>query len=543
MRSLLFVLVMLGVTGSAGVLTPAATAAPGQLPDLDQIDPERFSYDEALTGFEQVTTRTGAQIWLDYIRPDTDDPVPTILISSPYYNTLGRGWRAELKEPHQGPSFPTSPGVPFLATGEPVPYPEWYDEYFVPRGYAVVQMDLRGTRNSSGCQVYGDRDEVFDTVDVIDWIAEQDWSNGKVGMTGGSYDGTISIGAAAEVPISGEHPDALAAIIPIRAIGRWYDYHWFNGVQSEGHAATPALFTAALAGADTQNSGTDDLLLPLHFAERKACIATIGAAVDAGYVQPYQDADAPFWAERDFVKDFEGLTAATFVISGLFDFNVKSNNTGHVWENLPAGLPSKLWFMNGDHVDPHVPTVEDAEAGDHVMPFPFQDRYVEWTHRWYLQFLKGVEAGALEGPQVEVQRADGAWAASDQYPVPSQDLIWSLTSDGALFDGAAEEGSLTYRDAPTGATDVTLVAEPFATDTHVSGQFAFDLLATIEGPDTTVAADIVALPPGVEPGGDSTDLHNGGTEEALQVSYAWVAPGTASRCRCAASRRRAVAAP
>ena len=67
-----------------------------------------------------MTTRTGAQIWVDYIRPDTDEPVPTILIASPYDNTLGRGWKAELKEPHQGPSFPTSPGVPLLAAGPAV---------------------------------------------------------------------------------------------------------------------------------------------------------------------------------------------------------------------------------------------------------------------------------------------------------------------------------------------------------------------------------------------------------------------------------------
>ena len=105
------------------------------------------------------------------------------MIASPYYNTLGRGWKRELKEPHQGPEAPTSPGFPGLSPGEAVPFPEWYDEYFVERGYAVALMDLRGTRNSSGCQKYGDRDEVYDVVDAIDALVERPWSNGAFGMT------------------------------------------------------------------------------------------------------------------------------------------------------------------------------------------------------------------------------------------------------------------------------------------------------------------------------------------------------------------------
>ena len=85
------------------------------------------------------------------------------------------------------------------------------EQLFVERGYAIVMSDMRGTRNSSGCQVYGGREEATDAVDVIEWIEAQRWSNGKVGMTGGSYDGTVAIAAASEAP------KALKAIIPIFA--------------------------------------------------------------------------------------------------------------------------------------------------------------------------------------------------------------------------------------------------------------------------------------------------------------------------------------
>jgi X-Pro dipeptidyl-peptidase len=508
----------------------ASAASPAQpgLPDLDVVDPVRFSYEDAVRESVQVPSRNGVdQIWVDIIRPRTaaGEKVPTIMMASPYFNTLGRGWRGELKTPHQGPSNPGLVATQGLGAGTAeTPYPEWYDEYFVPRGYAFAAMDLRGTRNSSGCQTYGDRDEVIDAVDVVDWIADQEWSNGKVGMTGGSYDGTIANGAAAEQVMSGRHPDALAAIIPIRAIGRWYDYHFFNGVQSSSHRLTPALFTAVLAGADTQNSGTDDVLFGPHVVERKACIATLGALAAAGYASPYQDARADFWRERDFLRSAGANRAATFVVHGLFDFNVKTNNAGYQWESLPADVPKKLWLMNGDHVDPHVPTPEDAAAGRHILPFPFQAKFVEGNHRWWLQFLKGVEAGALATPTVEVQRDDGTWDTGAAYPATTGDRALSLTPDGRAVEGPAAEGSVDYRDASAGSSAPArqlFVTEPFAQDTRLSGQIAFDLAMAATGRDATVAVEVVDVPPGVEPTDRTTDLADGTRTAPLRISFGW----------------------
>ena len=496
------------------------------LPDLDAIDPVRYSYEEAVRESVQVPSRNGIDlIWVDIIRPKTEvgEKVPTIMMASPYFNTLGRGWRGELKSPHQGPSNPGLIATRVLGAGSiETPYPEWYDEYFVPRGYAFAAMDVRGTRNSSGCQTYGDRDEVFDAVDVVDWIADQDWSNGKVGMTGGSYDGTIANGVAAEQPMSGRHRDAIGAIIPIRAIGRWYDYHFFNGVQSSSHQATPALFTAALAGADTQNSGTDDVLFGPRVAERKACIATLGALATAGYASPYQDARAPFWRERDFLRSAGNNRAATFVIHGLFDFNVKTNNAGYQWETLPEDMPKKLWLMNGDHVDPHTPTTKDA--GSKLLPFPFQAKFIEANHRWWLQFLKGVEAGALDTPTVEVQGDDGTWTTGESFPAATGDRVLNLTPTGGATDEAAPEGALTYRDAPAGSSAPArqvFTTEPFAEDTRLSGQIAFDLVMAATGPDATVAIEVVDLPPGSDPAAASTDLADGSYVRPLRISQGW----------------------
>lgn len=218
------------------------------------------------------------------------------------------------------------------------------------------------------------------------------------------------------------------------------------------------------------------------------------------------------------------MRAAVFLLHGLFDFNVKTNNLGYLWESLPQDLPQKLWLFNGDHVDPHVPTVEDAQAGNHVMPHPFQAQFIEATHRWYLQFLKGVEAGALATPQFAVQRADGAFADGGSFPAATRDVALHLTPDRTLIEGAAAEGTVVYRDAPTGSapTSVVVTTEPFTEDTRLSGQFGFDLDISIEGVDTSSAVTILSVPPDVEPTVRSTDTMDGTNTAPLRLGHAWL---------------------
>jgi X-Pro dipeptidyl-peptidase len=519
----------------AGVAFTAKTPpqTPG-LPDLDRLDPVRYSYATAIRQHVQVKSRDGINlIWVDLIRPRTAKGVrvPTIMMASPYFNTLGRGFTGECKKPHQSPpgGLPGSPGTPVLSgcAAHQTEFPEWYDEYFVPRGYAFVAMDLRGTRNTSGCQQYGDRDEVFDAVDTVDWVADQPWSNGRVGMTGGSYDGTIALGAAAEAPLSARHKDALAAVIPIRAIDAWYDYHFFNGVQSDDHRLTPAEFTGPFAAADTPNSGTDDPLYAAHLAERKACIASLGAYTDAGYAAPYQSASSAFWAERDFRKDAKTIRAATFFIHGLFDFNVKTVNVGNMWLSLPKSLPKKLWLMDGDHVDPRCPTEDTCKASGHLIPHPFADKFVEGTHRWWLQFLKRVPAGALAGAPVEVQRANGSWAKSATYPASRSDLVLYPTSKGGLAPKPSGDGdSVTWSDnaANAGApASVSFTTAPFGKATRLSGQVELALRYAADGPDTNIAVRIDDLGPDAEVTDQPDDtLYDGDDGGVFTVTYGWL---------------------
>ncbi|MBV8651533.1 MAG: CocE/NonD family hydrolase, partial [Alphaproteobacteria bacterium] len=131
--------------------------------------------------------------------------VPTILILTPYYR------RFKLKA-----------GAP--AATEPSPNAGKYRDMFVPRGYSVVVVDVRGTGAS-----FGSRDsfrspaERDDYREIADWIVKQPWSNGAIGATGISY-----VGAACDFLASTGHP-AVQAIAPLFAVWDTWSDHYFPG--------------------------------------------------------------------------------------------------------------------------------------------------------------------------------------------------------------------------------------------------------------------------------------------------------------------------
>jgi X-Pro dipeptidyl-peptidase len=470
-RTILLLSVLSLLLGALPAAAEGGTSWTGDpdLPDMDVLDPVRFSYGEAIRSRHLLPGRDGLQtIAFDLIRPNTSEPVPTIMVSSPYYNTNGRfsydangNFVAMRKTPWGSPSNTASPTTPF---------PEQYDEDYVPRGYAVLLHDLRGTRNSSGCQVYGHRSEAEDAVDIIDWVAKQSWSNGAVGMIGGSYDGTIANGAASMAP------DALKAIVPIRAIDRWYDYHHFNGVLSSNFV-TPFNFSTVNPVTDLQNSSAEDQRYGLHVVERRACAASIGGSVGAQYANPVADSKSLFWSDRDYIKDAAKMKAATFIVHGLRDDNVKPFNASHLWEALPAGTPKKLWWLRGGHDNPHNPK----------LPMPVNVEFEEELHRWFAQFLKGLDAGALDTPPVVVQDEEGTLRPAAQWPLAEEDLELYLTPSGLTTEQPDAGATISYTDRPAGMTSVQLHLD-VDLDLHISGYPVMSLrYALPNGGDTTFA--------------------------------------------------------
>ena len=91
----------------------------------------------------------------------------------------------EVARPMQGDRAVPGPAIftypPYSVLGRKGDRDRW-----VPRGYVRVWADVVGTGNSGGCYDYGGKREKRTVHDLVEWIARQPWSTGKVGMIGGS---------------------------------------------------------------------------------------------------------------------------------------------------------------------------------------------------------------------------------------------------------------------------------------------------------------------------------------------------------------------
>src|SRR5262245_61225148 len=126
---------------------------------------------------QKVTTADGVKLSVNVFTPaHLDKPLPTILNLTPY--GLEQGYQ--------------------------------YGAWFVQHGYNFVRADVRGRGNSEG-EFNSNEAPGRDGADIVDWIARQPWSDGQVGMFGGSYEGMTQWQTLMQ------RPKALKTIIPLAA--------------------------------------------------------------------------------------------------------------------------------------------------------------------------------------------------------------------------------------------------------------------------------------------------------------------------------------
>jgi X-Pro dipeptidyl-peptidase len=294
--------------------------------------------------------------------------------------------------------------------------------FFTPRGYARASFDLVGTRESSGCYDHGGIREKETGAAVVEFLGTQEWSNGKVGMIGGSYDGTTQWATA------GQNPPHLTTIVPQVAIGRWYDYAFKDGVRYYSGNGTPALFdfgfgmippTGVTGGLDWFEALRDHLT-PCERVEHN----------DKAFLpDPVYD---EYWDARDYVVEADNITASALVVGSWRDYNVHALNSIEMWNALPDDYPKRLVMGQAGHSGTQV---EDSE-----------DLY----HAWFDYWLMGLDTGAMDLPAVdsvpnkdlvndEVRRfQDASWP-------PPQTVEVAL----GLGFGDTDRGALGLQDAET----------------------------------------------------------------------------------------------
>ncbi|MEU1881631.1 Xaa-Pro dipeptidyl-peptidase [Streptosporangium sp. NPDC020072] len=422
------VLIAMAVAVPSGVMPAAAArtaAAPMSAPVVNEETQPVYSRADALTEtvFVEVagvdSDRDGSpdRVAVDIMRPRETASglkVPVIMESSPYYagtNTVvnhtvdldasdpsGMDYRRN-KLDGMGEAIFGSEERPPTSRAVAPPFRGYYDNYFVPRGYAVVLVENLGSGRATGCPTSGLENETAGPKAVIDWLngrarafdasggqVRADWSTGNVGMIGVSYNGTLA-NAVAATGVKG-----LKTIVPIAAISSWYDYYRANGgvVAPEGY------------------QGEDTDILARYVLTRQNAEQACGALVDS--IERDQDRVtgdySPFWARRDYLNHVRGVRASVFAVAGLNDWNVKTKQTVQWWNALAAqGVQRKIWLHQGPHFN----------------PFSFAARNAEWLrqlHHWFDFYLYGLRNGILDEPRADVESGPDQWAQYATWPLP-----------------------------------------------------------------------------------------------------------------------------
>lgn len=414
-------------TGGAVPAAAAAGAVPAALAARES--KPVYSYDGAIREAVWVDTRIDGdgdgrtdRVAVDIVRPrepaQKGRKIPVIMDASPYYSCCGRGNEGQKKT--------------YDANGNPVQFPLYYDNYFVPRGYAFVAVDLAGTNRSDGCVDVGGRSDVLSAKAVVDWLngrgkayttrtgtdrARAGWTNGRTGMIGKSYDGTVANGVAAT------GVEGLETIVPIGAISSWYDYYFAKG-------------------APLYDSGPEWLSDYVESPEARKRCAAVQQRIVAG--SPRTGDWTRFWSERDHVPDADDVRASVFVVHGMQDLNVRTKHFGQWWDALAKnGVDRKIWLSQTGHVDPF-----DFRRGE----------WVKTLHRWFDHELLGYENGIDREPMADVERSPGQWATSEVWPAATATTL--RPGPG----GAPGVGTLSPRPAPAGATE-TFTDDPALDET------------------------------------------------------------------------------
>ena len=167
----------------------------------------------------------GTVLRADVFRPPDGGRYPVILGATPYGKWLsfqdevwGGQWRMLCVH---------EPEILQLSSNRYQNYEFPDPERFVPEGYALVRVDVRGTGRSPGFMDLLSARETKDLYECIEWAANQPWSNGRVGLNGVSYL------AMNQWQVAGLQPPHLAAMCVWEGCSDFYrEFAWHGGIYS-----------------------------------------------------------------------------------------------------------------------------------------------------------------------------------------------------------------------------------------------------------------------------------------------------------------------
>jgi putative CocE/NonD family hydrolase len=439
-----------------------------------------------------VPMRDGVAISMDIYRPDGDGSWPVVLVRTPYIKAA-----PDIDGAAASPAT-ASPRIAFDADGRisqsmprmmqalagaaPAVTP------FVAAGYVVIMSDSRGTGYAEGdYDYYNVEGGPYDGYDTVEWIAQQPWCDGNVGMWGLSGSGVLALAAAVTAP---PHLKALvAAAHPVD----FYRDQWYPGgvLRYQDRVRWPLIMEDCIAPLDPGDPSSPAYERKRGIYERRyrgfydRMLAGRGPInLDWATEGVLHTEDDEFWQRKSLAPGLPAVTAPTLVMGVLHDHFI--GGTVRMYGGLSV---QKRLIIVPASLD------IDGVAGDGGL--------AAVQVAWFDHFLKGVDNGVADGAPVRIHLA-GAAAASEfaAWPPPAAPASLYLAEGGALDWSAAEHAGA--------ATLIHDPADPNRTPADTADQRSFDAKSAVF---TTAPLDrdtaVVGLPQlrvHLRPGATDSDL-------------------------------------
>jgi predicted acyl esterase len=423
-------------------------------------------YDVAVDRDVKVRLPDGTHLDGDVYRPAAEGRFPVILGAHPYNKDL-----------QSGPMRPVgfTPMRGYMESGDPT--------FFARRGYVHAIFNVRGTGKSEGWYQLAGPQEVQDTVDLIDWLAAQRWSDGNVAMFGVSYFARIAKFTAAR------NPKPLKAIFAPFAGTDYYRHSWYHGgILAHGflthwrnslHRPRIRSFYKEMVGEDAYQQAIaralqdeEIMAVPaLREALQHPEAGTNPLLVDV-VLNPL---DGEFYAARTS-DDRQAKVPAIL---------------GACWGNYPLHLPGAFTAWR-DWGGPKKMLIGPGVYLDRPL-YQYQDLALRWFDYW----LKGVENGIMDEPPIRCfMPPTGEWKGLQDWPPPeatwmsfylhaggllSEHELWPGEGSDSIDESSFEHGALTY------------ATPPLVENTELLGPIALTLYVSATGPEALIFATLLAI--------------------------------------------------
>ena len=309
-----------------------------------------------------VPMRDGARLKADVFRPDDGGKFPALLNLGPYQKDKLWVPPAQLAEK-------ATPNMNWETVT-----PEWW----VPRGYAAVRVDGRGSGKSPGqCEPWS-LAEAIDFYDAIEWAAAQPWCNGKVGLSG------ISYFAINQWFVANLQPPSLKAIIPWEGFADIYRDALFHG-------GILSVFMTNWITAHTMH----------HVMGRAAQLNPDGWQVNTMWHWMHHNLDSGVL--RGSQAQWDRITVPMLSVGNWtgFALHLRGNTEAYM---RAASKHKKLRIHNGSHVHPFY---TDEGKRDQL--------------RFFDHWLKGIDNGVMDEPPVKLAIRKGRdeieWRDEHEWPL------------------------------------------------------------------------------------------------------------------------------